>query len=221
MSSADQVSQYLLQFAYQPEWVYAVVCFMMLLSTFGFPLPEEVTLLTLGFIAYMGANPEFYPPPYPGAETVHPTTAAVVASVAVFSTDFMIYCLGRFGGRKVLDHPTVQRIIPASFVARAERFTQKYGSLATGIFRFTPGVRFPGHLLCGALKFPAWKFALIDGLAVLLSVPTQILLVAHYGEHIFPVLREFKVYLFMILGLLLAGFIAWKMRQKYSAQRAP
>lgn len=212
----EGIFQWLAQFAYQPMMVYSLIVLMMTLSAFGLPLPEEVTLLSAGLIAYMGANPDLYPPPYPGAPVVIPWVAALVATVAVFCTDFLIYSIGRFWGRKLITHPFMSRFFSPALLAKAESFTSKYGALATGIFRFTPGVRFPGHLLCGMLKFSPWKFGIIDGIAVMISVPTQVLLLAHFGDHILGALQKFKIYFFSALGLFLIGFIAVKLRQHYT-----
>ncbi len=211
----DGIFQWLAQFAYQPMTVYGLLVAMMVMSSFGLPIPEEVTLLSVGFIAHMGANPDQYPPPYEGAPVVNPLFLAALATVTVFCTDFLIYCIGRFWGRKFITHPYMARMFSPALLERAESFTRKYGMLATGIFRFTPGVRFPGHLLCGMLKFSPWKFGLIDGIAVLISVPTQVLLLAFYGEHILGALKQFKTVVFAILGVVLIAFIAIKLREKY------
>lgn len=215
MSIAEEpVFQWLSQFAFQPGFVYTALIAMMLLSAFGLPIPEELTLLSVGLLAFLGANPHLFPPPYPGAPIVHPTEAAIVATIAVFGADFLVYLIGRFGGRRLIQHPRLSRFFPPAMLAKAENFIQKYGALATGIFRFTPGVRFPGHLLCGMLKFPAWKFAAVDAVAVSISVPTQVLLLAHYGEPILNNLRQFKTVVFSLLGLAVLAFVIYRWRQK-------
>lgn len=208
------------QFAFQPGMVYSAIVVMMFLSAVGVPLPEEVTLLSAGLLAFMGANPDLFPPPYAGAPVVNPTEAAIVASIAVFAADFFIYWVGRVWGRRLLQHPRLTRMISPALLQKAEDFTRRYGALATGIFRFTPGIRFPGHLLCGTLKFSAWKFALIDGLAVCISVPTQILLLAHYGEPILQTLKQFKLVVFGVLGLALIAWLAIKLRERARNQAA-
>lgn len=193
-------------YAYNPTLVYIMVIIMMLLSAIGFPLPEEVTLVSVGVLAYMGANPDKFPPPYEGAPFVHANTAAIVAFIAVFCSDFLIYSIGRFFGPKVLNWGPIRKVLSHETQARIESWTHKYGALACGIFRFTPGIRFPGHLATGMVKFSAWKFALVDGLAALISVPTQILLLAHYGEEILGVFKQFKV---VILSVLVLGALVY------------
>ena len=60
----EPIFQWMSQFAYEPTMVYVGLVGMMLLSSVGFPLPEEVTLVSVGVLAFMGANPEHFPPPF-------------------------------------------------------------------------------------------------------------------------------------------------------------
>jgi len=215
----EPIFQWLSQFAYQPELVYAALVGMMLMSAVGLPMPEEVTLVSIGVLAFMGANPHHFPPPYEGAPVVNMHVAAIVASVSVFLADFLIYMIGRIWGRKVMQKPFMQKIISPEMMGKVEAWTKKYGSWACGIFRFTPGIRFPGHLACGMMHFPIWKFALIDGIAVMVSVPTQIYLLAIYGEPIIKRLHQFKMVLAAVLGVLLIAFLANKIKNYFNKKR--
>lgn len=194
-------------YAYEPMWVYTFIVVMMLLSSVGLPIPEEATLVSVGVLAYMGANPDLYPPPYAGAPHVHPKTAALIAFLAVFFADFLIFSIGRFFGRRIFDWKPIRKVLSEEGRIKIEEWTHKYGAYACGIFRFTPGLRFPGHLACGMLKFPAWKFALIDGIAAGISVPTQILLLAYYGEPILKFLKQFKIVVLCLLVIVAIYFI--------------
>ena len=215
----EPIFQWMSQFAYQPGMVYAGLIGMMMLSAVGFPLPEEVTLISVGILAFMGAHPQHFPPPYEGAPVVSVHTASIIAFTAVVVSDFIIYLIGRVFGRKLLYHPRVRKFFPEHMMKRVEEWTHKYGAYACGIFRFTPGLRFPGHLACGMLHYPAWKFLLIDGMAALISVPTQIYLLAHYGEPILMKLRQFKLVVFAIIGILLVYFLVKKLRDRWKTSR--
>lgn len=204
------------QFAYQPGIVYAALVGMMLLSSVGFPLPEEVTLISVGILAFMGAHPQHFPPPYPDAPVVSVHMASIIAFTAVVCSDFLIYVIGRVFGRKLLYHPRVHRFFPEHLMQKVEAWTHKYGAYACGIFRFTPGLRFPGHLACGMMQYPAWKFIVIDGVAALISVPTQIYLLAQYGEPILNKLRQFKMVLLVVLALVAVYFLIKKVRQRWA-----
>lgn len=199
--------------------VYLAIVSMMFLSAFGLPLPEEVTLLSAGLLAFMGSHPHLFPPPYEGAPFVQPIPAAIVASLSVFGADFLVYSIGRRWGRRVLNHPRMQKAMSPELILKAEQFTRRYGMLATGIFRFTPGLRFPGHLLCGTLRLAPWKFALVDLIAVGISVPTQVLLLAYYGEPILSALRQFKIYFFSALAVVLVIWVGYKIRKRWLQKR--
>lgn len=201
-------------YAYEPTMVYLMVVAMMLFSAVGLPVPEEVTLISVGILAFMGSHPNQFPPPFPGAPVVEAQMAALIAFLAVFASDTLIYGIGRLYGEKIFNHPWFKKFISDELMLKVRNWTQKYGAYACGIFRFTPGIRFPGHLACGALKFPLWKFLVIDGFAALISVPTQILLISMYGESILGVLKEIKLVIFSALALLIVYFLYKKWIEK-------
>ncbi len=98
----------------------------------------------------------------------------------------------------------LKRLLNPRRMKRIEHWSSKYGAFAAGIFRFTPGLRFPGHFMCGATKLSFTKFAMVDGTAALLSVPTQVLFIAFYGDKILAVLKQMKI---VILILVLIAFV--------------
>lgn len=208
------IFQYLVQYAYQPELVYAAVVVMMVASSFGLPIPEEVTLLSLGWLAFMGSRPDLFPPPAAGGEPINVLTACIVAFVAVVSADFMIFTMGRVWGRKILYHQRIQKVIKPEAISRVEKWTKKYGALAAFIFRFTPGLRFPGHLACGSMGMSPGKFITVDFLAAGISVPTQIYLLATYGEPILEALQEAKMIFFGVLFVVVLIFLIRRWTKK-------
>ncbi len=193
----DSILPFFIEIAYQPYLVYLALTVAMFASSFGLPIPEEVTLISTGLVAYMGMN---NPPPYPGAEPVNVYVAAIVAFLAVFLSDLVIYFLGRFFGRKILKMRFMKRYEPR--MNQIAAWTQKYGQWAAGVFRFTPGIRFPGHFSCGMMGLPLWKFIMVDGSAALLSVPIQIVLVANYGKEIIASIKEFQTIILAILAVI-------------------
>ena len=61
--------------------------------------------------------------------------------------------------------------------------------------------------------FPFLKFIAIDGLAILISVPTQVLLANHFGEHILGIIKKFKLVLFSVIALVALYFLFKKARE--------
>ena len=84
MGIEEQIIEFFQQYAYEPNIVYGAIVVLMVLSSFGLPIPEEVTLVSTGFLAYIGTQPEMYPPPFEGAPTVDAYTAALVCLLSVF-----------------------------------------------------------------------------------------------------------------------------------------
>lgn len=217
--SEDVIIAWFAQYAYQPLTVYAAIFFVMFISSFGFPIPEEVTLVGAGLVCYMGSRPDLYPPPYPGAPVVHTYWAAMIAFGSVIFSDTLVFTLGRRFGGRLLRSRFMERYQVS--MAKISRWTTDYGAWAAGIFRFTPGLRFPGHFACGMLGLTRLKFVAVDGIAALFSVPTQVVLVAWYGEHILKYFKQFKLVIFSILAIIFIVYVIRKVRgQRLSAKES-
>lgn len=214
MNFADEpIFQFLSQYAYQPNLVYLGVFLIMIASGFGFPVPEEVTIVSVGILTYMGAHPDLFPPPEVGAPVVNGYEAAAVTLLSVVFADFLVFYIGRLGGRKIIQRPMFQKIFNANVMARINQFLDKYGVFAAFMFRFTPGIRFPAHVMMGMSNFPVWQFGIVDAFAAMISVPTQILLIYHFGEPILAVMAKFKLYLFSALAI---GLFVFGVRKFYT-----
>ncbi len=210
--SIEGLLQYFSSYAYEPWTVYGFIFLFMTACSFGFPVPEEVVLISSGLLVYMAKNPEKFPPPYPGAEAVDVNTTMLVAFFAVIISDTLVYSIGLLLGDRLLKYKWFRNMKASKSWGHIDKWFAKYGSWCCGIFRFTPGLRFPGHLSCGLMKIPFWTFLAIDGTAALVSVPTQVWLLAYYGGEILDKLQQFKIILFSMLGI---AFIAWWVRGKF------
>lgn len=211
MNIEHMITEFFIQYAYKPDHVYIGIVIFMTLSSFGLPIPEEVVLVSAGFIAFMANHPQIYPPPYEGAVGVNMELTAIICFLAVVGSDLLVFSIGRYGGEQLFETKFFKKNVGAKRLAKIKGWFHSYSVWACGIFRFTPGLRFPAHLTCGAMKIPVWKFLTIDGSAALLSVPTQVLLVAIYGREILDNFKRFK--LFLIGGILL--FIIFYLIRKW------
>lgn len=206
--SEQEIFTWFSQYAYEPTIVYGTVIVMMILSSFGFPIPEEITLISAGIVCYMGRNPLLFPPPELLAQPVNTYATAVVCFFSVFLSDFLVFNLGKIFGTKVFKFKFLQK--KQARIQQVTKWTKKYGIFAAGIFRFTPGLRFPGHFACGMMGLSPIKFILVDGAAALISVPTQIILIAFYGEHILANLKKFKLVIFALIAIMVVIYFVRK-----------
>jgi membrane protein DedA with SNARE-associated domain len=206
------VIQFFAQYAYEPMIVYGFIVLFMTASSFGLPIPEEMTLVSAGLVAHMARNPDIYPPPTPGAEGVDLILLSTICFVAVLGSDVLIYFLGRIFGKKLIRTKFFNTNVGQARFNKINKIFQKYSFWASGIFRFLPGIRFPGHMSCGLMGIPLWKFMTVDGIAALVSVPTQVILVAFYGDVILEKFKEFKLILLGIIGTIV---VVWLLNRLY------
>lgn len=209
--SDTEIMTWFAQYAYQPWLIYTAVIAMMTLSSFGLPLPEEVTILALGLIVYMGRNPDLYPPPSLDSVPVDLTWAMIICFLAVFLSDFLVYFLGRKFGQNSKVLVFIHRFISPEAFDKTKEIIQKHSFWVPAIFRFTPGIRFPGHFSCGMLGIKPWQFLTTDGLAALISVPTQVFIFAYYGKTILSTITLIKQYLLIIILIVAVVVVAYKM----------
>ena len=134
------------------------------------------------------------------------TTAAIVCFFAVFISDYLVFSLGKYFGTRLVKTKFLQKH-QAAF-DRVSLWVKKYGMWAAGIFRFTPGLRFPGHFSCGMLGLKPSRFIMVDGAAALISVPTQVILIASFGEQILGIIKEAKIVMFSVLAVIVVVVLA-------------
>lgn len=200
--SEEAIIAWFAQYAYQPGIVYTSIITLMVASSFGFPVPEEVTLVSAGMICYMGSRPDLYPPPGTSMQPINVYVTAAICFFAVFLSDFLVFTLGRTYGSRLLHLRYMRKY--QSAMGKVSRWTKRWGALAAGMFRFTPGIRFPGHFACGMLGLSPFRFTLVDGIAALFSVPTQVILVSYFGEAILENFRRFKLATFVLIAVLIS-----------------
>jgi membrane protein DedA with SNARE-associated domain len=197
----EQMAIELLQsVAHSPFLVFSMLFLIMYASSFGLPIPEEITLLTLGFLVWLGNNPD----PVTGVVTpngINIHLAAWLAFIAVFSSDLIVYELGRKFGAKILTLPVLNKLAQPGMLEKVNQWMNRWGFWSAGVFRFTPGIRFPGHLSCGMLGVSRTKFVLVDGLAALVSVPTQVYLVGIYGKDIIDLIKKYQPWVIAVLAV--------------------
>jgi membrane protein DedA with SNARE-associated domain len=134
-------------------------------------------------------------------------------------SDLLVYTIGRRFGKKIVKTKFFKKNIGQERFDKINKLFQKYGHWACGIFRFTPGVRFPGHLSCGIMEINVWKFLIVDGFAALISVPSQVVLVAIYGEIILDKIAEFKIIIGIIVLIIILFYVSKKIFQYYQRKR--
>lgn len=137
--------------------IYSVAFGVLLACGFGFPLPEDVVLFSLGYLSYRG--------------DVHLAGSIFVALAGVLLGDSTIYLIGRILGDRIARFPLVNRLLRPDRVEKVRRAFEANGAVYLFFARFAPGVRAVTFWTAGYFRIPFRTFFLLDGLAAVLSVP--------------------------------------------------
>ena len=135
---------------------------------------KELILLGLFFVVALNEDSAVVSGAVMSCQKVFPAWQPFVACfLGMWTSDFALYALSRFGGRRLLGSRWVRRFISLQKVQRASRVFEKYGGVATIFSRFVLGTRTALLVASGLLKYPAHKFltvTFIGGVGWLLLV---------------------------------------------------
>jgi membrane protein DedA with SNARE-associated domain len=188
--------------------VYAKLAGILLLCGLGVPIPEDISLISAGYLAHLG--------------TVDLHTVFVVCFVAVLGGDSLAFGMGRIFGTRILASRFGHRYFNPKRQRRVRAYFRTYGSKVVFIARFLPGLRFSIFLSAGMLHVRPYVFIVYDSMAALLSVPFLVYLAYYFGGKIDLVVKWARRSEYGILALVgLAGlFVAYKLYKKRRARPA-
>ncbi|MBI3555325.1 MAG: DedA family protein [Deltaproteobacteria bacterium] len=156
---------------YKPAGFPYFAAFSMLVACgLGLPIPEDITLFTMGYVAYAGIAS------FKGS--------VAVCLVGVLLGDTIIYWIGRKFGVRLAKRGIFARMLPPERMDRTREMFHRMGNKVIFAARFMPGLRAPTYFSAGTLHLPFRVFIFYDGLAALLSVPLLIGVTYFFGEQI-------------------------------------
>lgn len=125
---------------------------ILILCGFGFPMPEDIILVSAGFLAAQNGVPLL--------------GSMVLMYFGIMIGDFLIFTGGRLFG-----HRLVNFIVKEKNRDRIQDLFRRYGTGVVFVARFLPGLRTPVFFTAGTLRFSPVRFLLMDGFAALISAP--------------------------------------------------
>ena len=91
----------------------------------------------------------------------------VACFLGMWTSDFGVYAVSRFGGRRLLDSGWMRRIVSPERVQRASTVFEKWVGAATIFSRFILGTRTALLVASGLLRYPVQKFLPVTFLGAL------------------------------------------------------
>jgi membrane protein DedA with SNARE-associated domain len=188
--------------------VYAKLAGILLLCGLGVPIPEDISLISAGYLAHLG--------------TVDLHAVFLVCFAAVLGGDSLAFVMGRIFGTKILASRFGHRYFNPKRQRRVRAYFRTYGSKVVFIARFLPGLRFSIFLSAGMLHVRPYVFIVYDALAALLSVPFLVYTSYYFGDKIDHVIKWARrsEYGILILVGVVALFVAFKVLRKRRARPA-
>jgi membrane protein DedA with SNARE-associated domain len=156
--------------SYIEHFTYAGLFLVLVLCGLGLPVPEDLALLTGGFLVHRGI-------------TEYPTTLAV-SFVGVLAGDNSLFFLGRRFGTGVLKYLEFVQPRALPRIERLKKFMERHGHVAIFYARFLAGVRAPIYLAAGSTGVAARRFVFYDTLGAVISVPIAVSLGYFFGDRI-------------------------------------
>ena len=186
--------------------VYAKLAGLLLLCGLGLPVPEDISLISAGYLAHLG--------------TVEIHAVFLVCFVAVLSGDTLAFTVGRSFGTRLLASRFGHRYFTPKRQRRVRAYFRTYGSKVIFIARFLPGLRFSIFLSAGMLHVRPYVFIVYDSLAALVSVPFLVYSAFYFGDRIDQVIKWAKrsEYGILVLVGVAALIVAIKVLRKRRAR---
>jgi len=174
--------------------IYLIMLGLLLLCGLGLPLPEDITLMTAGYLCYKG---------YAKIEIV-----IFIGLLGVLSGDSFVYFMGHNLKEKIFRIPLMKRVLSPERLKKAQDLLQTHHSKFIFSCRFLPGLRTPVYFTCGTLSIPYKSFIFWDGMAALISVPAIVYL-AYWGGHQIDVIIDYVRHVEYLLVVLAIGTILY------------
>lgn len=176
--------------AYIEHFTYLGLFAVLMMCGLGMPIPEDVVLLTGGYLVHRGV-------------TRYPITLAV-SLFGVVAGDNSLFFMGRHFGSGLVRYFSLGRPGRKSQIARIEGFMQRHGHRAIFYARFLAGLRALVYLSAGSFGVRPAVFLLYDLLGAVISVPIVVTLGYVFGKQLELLVRFIGGFerLIMIVGVL-------------------
>jgi membrane protein DedA with SNARE-associated domain len=140
---------------------------VVMLESFGLPLPGETALILFGVLAAKGD--------YDIAVVI-----AVAAAAAIVGDNLGYWLIGRLGGRALFERSRYLKRYADAVLPRAERLMERHGGKTVFFGRFVSILRFTAAWVAGLGRMHWWKFLVWNALGGI-AWATLVGLVAYYG----------------------------------------
>jgi membrane protein DedA with SNARE-associated domain len=146
------------------------VLLALLAAGVGIPIPEDLTLLGAGYLAWRGDAPLWL--------------MWLTGFAGIVAGDSSLYWIGRKLGPRISRHRWLSHRLTPARRQRIEAFLARHGSKSVLLARFAAGARGAFYLTAGSMGMRYRRFLVFDALAALMSATLWGGLGWRFGNHI-------------------------------------
>jgi membrane protein DedA with SNARE-associated domain len=178
------------------EYGYQGVFFALLAAGFGFPIPEELPVLTAGImVGHEGTTLRWY-------------YMLLVVMAGVVIGDGVLYGAGRVWGRRLLNLGFIRRnFVPHEKQEQIEKNFAERGIWVLLGARLLPGIRAPVFIMAGVLKVPMGRFLLADAIYAIPLVNVLFWSAYFLTDQVMAIFKQLNAYRPLVISHLLAAAI--------------
>ncbi len=186
------------KFSYLGIFIFAVF------SGYVVPIPEEIILLIVGFMA--------------SASIIHLTPAIFVVIIAFIIGDNILFRLVSKNNKLVTKF--IHEVLSLKIVSKNRASFERHISLTIFFTRFMPFLRFVGPVFAGYVKAKEKTFMLFNTLAIVIYAPVLIWAGYYFHDyfnqivdHIIKVRHAAIIFAYVIIGLIITRIVDYIFRK--------
>lgn len=189
------------------QFGYLGVFVALIAAGFGFPIPEELPVITAGIlVGHADTNLVWY-------------IMLPVVMAGVVIGDGILYAIGRIWGHRLLDIKWVQRnFVPPEKRHEIEKNFAERGIMVLLGARLLPGIRTPIFIMAGVLRVPSGRFLLADLIYAIPLVNVLFWLSYMLTDQMLVLFNKVNEYRPLVVVAILSG-IAGALIQRYIISR--
>ncbi len=189
------------------QYGYVGVFCALLAAGFGFPIPEELPVITAGImVGHEDTTLRWY-------------YMLLVVMAGVVIGDGVLYCAGRIWGRKLLSLKLIRKRLTLEKQEQIEKNFAERGIWVLLGARLLPGIRAPVFIMAGVLKVPLGRFLLADALYAIPLVNVLFWLSYFLTDQMLVIFNKINEYKSLVIVAVLSG-VAGALIQKYILSRS-
>lgn len=174
---------------------------ILVVTSAGFPFPDTLLLLAVGSFVAQGQ--------------LNLWQVLIVASAGAIIGDQIGYCVGRWGGRRLV-HRITTKVGGADKIKRAEDFSKRWGGAGIFFSRWLVGPLGPWINLSSGITAYSWpRFVLWDVLGETLWVALYVILGKLFSDRVQDLAELLGNLTWVIVGGIVAIILGWKVLQYF------